>query len=136
MVGDAEASLPSLIEAVKMAMSNDKKAAYEKRGEGFKKSHAAAHARAMGAAAVAWDASPISTARLTAEIWAAVKDQDWSLVASTGNVSGWPSRMFKFDKHYQWLGSSGGSGLGHGAPASARPAPGHKSLRRFSGSVP
>ena len=37
MAGDAEASLPSLIEAVKSAMSNDKKAAYEKRGEALKK---------------------------------------------------------------------------------------------------
>ncbi len=61
MVGDAEASLPSLIEAVKMAMSNDKKAAYEKRGEDFKKAKATAHERAMAAAAVAWDAAPIST---------------------------------------------------------------------------
>jgi acetolactate synthase-1/2/3 large subunit len=135
MVGDAEASLPSLIEAVKSAMSNDKKAAYEKRGEGFKKARAAAHERAMAAAAVGWDISPISTARLTAEIWAAVKDQDWSLVASTGNVSGWPNRMFKFDKHYQWLGSSGGSGLGYGAPASAGAAHGNKSLGRFSVSI-
>jgi acetolactate synthase I/II/III large subunit len=135
MVGDAEASLPSLIEAVKMAISNDKKAAYDKRGEGFRKAHAAAHERAMAAAAVAWDASPISTARLTAEIWGAVRDQDWSLVASTGNVSGWPSRIFKFDKHYQWLGSSGGSGLGYGAPASAGAAHGNKSLGRFSVSI-
>src|SRR5260370_10491001 len=106
-----------MIEAVKMARSNDKKAAYEKRGEGFRKSFAAAHERAMAAAAVAWDASPISTARLTAEIWAAVKDQDWSLVASTGNVSGWPSRLFKFDKHYQWLCRSGRSPPRHWAPA-------------------
>ncbi len=135
MVGDAEASLPSLIEAVKSAIGNDKKAAYDKRGEGFKKAHAAAHERAMAAAAVAWDSSPISTARLTAEIWAAVKDQDWSLVASTGNVSGWPQRMFKFDKHYQWLGSSGGSGLGYGAPASAGAAHGNKALGRFSVSI-
>jgi acetolactate synthase-1/2/3 large subunit len=135
MVGDAEASLPSLIEAVKMAMSDDKKAGYEKRGEGLKKAHAAAHERAMAAAAVAWDASPISTARLSAEIWAAVKDQDWSLVASTGNVSGWPQRLFKFDKHYQWLGSSGGSGLGYGAPASAGAAHGNKALGRFSVSI-
>jgi acetolactate synthase I/II/III large subunit len=135
MVGDAEASLPSLIEAVKMAISNDKKADYEKRGEGFKKAHAAAHERAMAAAAVGWDMSPISTARLTAEIWNAVKDQDWSLVASTGNVSGWPSRLFKFDKHYQWLGGSGGSGLGYGAPASAGAAHGNKTLGRFSVSI-
>ena len=140
MVGDAEASLPSLIEAVKMAMSNDKKADYEKRGSGeaMKKSPCDEGTTAPGAAAaVGWDTSPISTpARLTAEIWNAVKDEDWSLVASTGNVSGWPQRMFKFDKHYQWLGSSGGSGLGYqGARLPARPPRGNKSLGRFSVSI-
>ena len=36
MVGDAEASLPSLIEAVKSAINAEHKAAYEKRGEAFK----------------------------------------------------------------------------------------------------
>src|SRR6476661_7190 len=36
------------------------------------------------------------------------------------------------DKHYQWLGSSGGSGLGYGAPAAAGAALANKSLGRFS----
>ena len=66
------------------------------------------------------------------EIWNVVKDLDWSLVASTGNVSGWPNRLWKMDKHYQWLGSSGGSGLGYGAPAAAGAALANKSLGRFS----
>jgi acetolactate synthase-1/2/3 large subunit len=135
MVGDAEASLPSLIEAVKAALTGDRKAVIAKRGEAFKKNKAEAHDRTRAAAAVAWDASPISTARLSAEIWAAVKDLDWSLVASTGNVSGWPSRLWKFDKHYQWLGSSGGSGLGYGAPASAGAAHANKQFGRFSVSI-
>jgi thiamine pyrophosphate-dependent acetolactate synthase large subunit-like protein len=133
MVGDAEASLPSLIEAVKSAITN--KSAYDKRGEAMKKAWGENRDRARAAAAVAWDASPITTARLSAEIYDAVKDQDWSLVASTGNVSGWPRRLWKMDKHYQWLGSSGGSGLGYGAPASAGAAHGNKSLGRFSVSI-
>ena len=37
MAGDAEASLPSLIEAVKSALPSDRKAAYEKRGEAMKR---------------------------------------------------------------------------------------------------
>src|SRR5215471_1028523 len=37
MAGDAEASLPSLIEAVKSAIAGDRKAAYEKRGEAMKR---------------------------------------------------------------------------------------------------
>ena len=37
MVGDAEASLPSLIEAVKSAIPSDARTAFEKRGEALKK---------------------------------------------------------------------------------------------------
>ena len=39
MAADAEATLPSLIEAVKAAIPNDRKAAIEKRGEAAKKAH-------------------------------------------------------------------------------------------------
>jgi acetolactate synthase-1/2/3 large subunit len=133
MVGDSEASLPSLIEAVKAAITN--KSAYDKRGEAMKKAWDETQNRLRVAAAVAWDASPISTARLSAEIWNVIKDLDWSLVASTGNVSGWPNRLWKMDKHYRWLGSSGGSGLGYGAPASAGAAHANKQFGRFSVSI-
>jgi hypothetical protein len=44
MAGDAEASLPSLIAAVEQEIRNDKKAAYEKRGEALKKAHTGASA--------------------------------------------------------------------------------------------
>ena len=43
MAADAEATLPSLIEAVKAAIPNDRKAAIEKRGEAAKKAQAEAH---------------------------------------------------------------------------------------------
>jgi thiamine pyrophosphate-dependent acetolactate synthase large subunit-like protein len=131
MVGDAEASLPSLIEAVKMAMSDDKKAAYAKRGEAFKKAKAAAEERSMAAAAVAWDATPISTARLAAELWGAVKDSDWAIVNASNGTSGWPERFFKIDKHYQWIGGSGGAGQGYGVPASVGAAHAHKKFGRL-----
>ena len=64
MAADAEATLPSLIEAVKAAIPNDRKAAIEKRGEAARKAQAEARERTLQAAAIAWDASPISTARL------------------------------------------------------------------------
>jgi acetolactate synthase I/II/III large subunit len=132
MVGDAQASLPSLIEAVKVALTGDRKAAFERRGEAMKKAWAENLERSRTAAAVAWDAAPITTARLSAEIYNAVKDLDWSLVASSGNVSGWPHRLWKFEKHHQWLGGSGGAGVGYGAPAAAGAAHANKPLGRFS----
>jgi thiamine pyrophosphate-dependent acetolactate synthase large subunit-like protein len=117
MAADAEATLPSLIEAVRAAIPNDRKAAIEKRGEAARKAKAEARARTLQSAAIAWDASPISTARLTMEIWGQIKDLDWSLVAQSGNVSSWPQRLWPMEKHYHWLGQSGGYGLGYGMPA-------------------
>jgi thiamine pyrophosphate-dependent acetolactate synthase large subunit-like protein len=135
MAADAEASLPALIEAVKSAIPSDRKAAFEKRGEALKKAHQQARERQRQTAALGWDASPISTARLNAEVYNAVKDEDWALVTSTGNTSGWSERMFKMDKHYRWLGSSGASGLGYGLPASIGAAHANKALGRFSVSI-
>jgi thiamine pyrophosphate-dependent acetolactate synthase large subunit-like protein len=135
MAADSEASLPYLIEAVRAAIPSDKKAAFEKRGEALKKAYQQAHERQRQRAALGWDASPISTARLSAELYNAVKNEDWSLVTSTGNTGGWSERMFKMDKHYRWLGSSGASGLGYGLPASVGAANANKALGRFSVSI-
>jgi thiamine pyrophosphate-dependent acetolactate synthase large subunit-like protein len=135
MAADAETSLPFLIEAVKSAIPSDKKAAFEKRGEALKKAYQATRERQRQTAALGWDASPISTARLNAEVYNAVKGEDWSLVTSTGNTSGWSERLFKMDKHYRWLGGSGASGLGYGLPASVGAAHANKALGRFSVSI-
>jgi acetolactate synthase I/II/III large subunit len=133
MAGDAETSLPALIEAVKASIPSDRRAALEKRGEALKKAHADAHERTKAAAAVAWNASPISTARLAMEIYGQIKDLDYSLVSSSGNVSGWPNRLWKMDKHHNWLGSSGGYGVGYGAPAAIGAALGNRDIGgRFS----
>ena len=58
MVGDAEASLPYLIEAVKSAIPGDRKAAYEKRGEALKKAWQQSRERSRQAAAIGWEANP------------------------------------------------------------------------------
>jgi len=135
MAADAEATLPALIEAVRAALPNDRKAAIEKRGEAAKKAFAEGKERTRQAAALAWEASPISTARLAMETFAQIKELDWSLVSSSGNVSGWPSRLWPMEKHYHWLGASGGYGVGYGAPASVGAALANRDLGRFSVSI-
>ena len=117
IAADAEATLPSLCEAVKRLTNDDRKRAFQDRGSRLQAAHQQSLERARDAAAFAWDASPISTARLSAEVWAQIKDQDWSLVSATTFVSHWPQRLWSFDKHYQYLGSAGGYGIGYGAPA-------------------
>jgi len=135
MPADAEATLPALIEAIKSQMTSERRAQNDQRAERAKKAYADIRAREAAAAAVAWDASPISTARLCMEVYNAVKGEDWSLVASEGNVSNWPNRLWKMEKHYHWLGRSGGYGVGYGAPASVGAALANRDLGRFSVSI-
>ncbi|HZP77895.1 MAG TPA: thiamine pyrophosphate-dependent enzyme [Pseudolabrys sp.] len=132
IAGDAEATLPALTEAVKSALSGERKAAIEKRADALKKAKEEARLRTLKAASYAWDASPISTARLCAEIWAQIKNEDWSLVAQSGNVSGWPNRLWKMERHYHHLGASGGYGVGYGLPAAVGGALANRDAGRFS----
>jgi acetolactate synthase I/II/III large subunit len=135
MPGDAEATLPALIEAVKTAIPNDRKAAIEKRGEAIKKAHAEGRERTKAAASIAWDASPISTARLTMELWAQIKDLDWSFLGSDRQMSNWASRLWPMEKHYHHLGGPGGYGVGYHLPASIGAALANRDLGRFSVSL-
>jgi acetolactate synthase-1/2/3 large subunit len=132
MAADAEATLPALTEAVKAQIPNERKALIEKRGETARKAFAEGKDRARAEAALAWDASPISTARMAMEIWAQIKDLDWSLVSSSGIGNHWPNRLWRMEKHYQWLGLSGGYGVGYGAPAAIGAALANRDLGRFS----
>src|SRR5262249_16581806 len=106
--------------------------ALAERGKKLAESHASALDRSRAEAAYGWDASPISTARLTMELWAQVKNEDWSLVAESGIMSDWTSRLWSFDKHYQSLGGSGGAGVGYGAPAAVGAALANRKRGRFS----
>lgn len=135
MPADAEATLPALIEAVKLATPDARRAAITRRGEAIRNAYAAAHEHARQAAAIAWDASPISTARLVMETWAQIRDLDWSLVSSSGNVSDWPNRLWPMQQYHHWLGGPGGYGVGYGAPASVGAALANRDLGRFSVSI-
>jgi thiamine pyrophosphate-dependent acetolactate synthase large subunit-like protein len=132
MAADAEATLPALTEACKKLVTADRRTAFEERGKKLATAHATALERARAEAAYAWDASPISTARLTMELWAQVKKEDWSLVAESGIMSDWTARLWTRDKHYQSLGGSGGAGVGYGAPAAVGGALANKKHGRLS----
>jgi len=131
MAADAEATLPALIEACKRLLSADRKNAFEDRAKKLAEAQHEARGRMLAEASYAWDASPISTARLAMEVWAQVKDKDWSLVSNTA----WPQRLWNFDKHYQYIGGAGGAGVGYGAPAALGAAIANKKYGRVSVSI-
>jgi acetolactate synthase-1/2/3 large subunit len=133
MAADAEATLPSLIEAVKRLLTDDKKRAYADRGKKLATQHEDALHRSRDEAAYGWDASPITTARLCAEIWNAIRNEDWSLACEVSPwVNRWPLRLWNFDKFHQYIGSSGGFGVGYGAPASLGAALANKKHGRLT----
>jgi acetolactate synthase I/II/III large subunit len=132
MAADAEATLPALTEACKHLITSDRRTALMARGKRLAEAHASALERARAEAAYAWDASPISTARMTTELWAQIKNEDWALVAESGIMSDWTSRLWSFDKHYQSLGGSGGAGVGYGAPAAVGAALANRKRGRLS----
>jgi acetolactate synthase-1/2/3 large subunit len=118
MAADAEATLPALIGAVRRLITPDKRAAFDARGKKLADASHSAFERARKDAAYAWDASPVTTARLSMEVWNAIRREDWSLASYLNPVSGWPMRLWTFDRPYQFIGGSGGSGIGYTAPAS------------------
>jgi thiamine pyrophosphate-dependent acetolactate synthase large subunit-like protein len=132
MAADAEATLPALIEAVRSAIPASAKETIAKRGETHRKAKQEGRDRLRAAAAVAWDASPISTARVTMEVWAQIKDLDWSMVGADRQMSGWPSRLWPMEKHYHHLGGPGGYGVGYNAPAAVGAALANRAHGRFS----
>ncbi len=129
--GDSEATLPSLIEACKRLITSDRQRAFEDRGKKLAAAHQAALDRARTEATYAWDASPISTARLAMELWAKIKDKDWSLVSG----GAWTQRLWNFDKYYQHIGGSGGAGVGYGAPAALGAALANRKHGRLTVSI-
>jgi acetolactate synthase-1/2/3 large subunit len=132
IAGDAEATLPALIEAVKSAIPADRKDAIATRGETMKKAHADARERTLVNATYAWDASPISTARMSAELWALIKGENWSLVSTDRMISNWANRLWAMEKYHHFLGHSGGFGVGYGAPAAVGAALANKAEGRLS----
>jgi acetolactate synthase I/II/III large subunit len=135
MAADAEATLPSLIEAVKIQVNDDRKRSYQDRGAKLAAAHQQALDQDREAACYGWDASPISTARLSAELWAQIEDEDWSLVTNCQFVSRWPLRLWSFDKHYQYIGAEGGYGVGYNAPASIGAALANRKYGRLTVSI-
>ena len=132
IAADGEATLPALIEAVKRLIDADRSRAFRVRGARLAAAHQRALERASMEATYAWDASPISTARLSAELWAQIEDKDWSLVSAVSTLSNWPLRLWAFDKHYQFIGGAGGHGVGYGAAAAVGAALANRKHGRLS----
>jgi acetolactate synthase I/II/III large subunit len=119
---DAEASLPAIIDEVKRQMSPDKQRVIQERAT----KHAAANQdaritalrQALEQRRAGWDSSPVSTARIYAELWPLIRNEDWILSSPSNFSGGHNAALWDHDKPYSYLGGQGAGGMGYGAPAS------------------
>jgi thiamine pyrophosphate-dependent acetolactate synthase large subunit-like protein len=108
---EVEATLPSLIEAVKRLITSERRTALQERRSKLEAAHQTALTQSRTDATYAWDASPVSTARLSAELWAQIKTEDWSLVSgSLRDIRQVPSVHRRFRRRRRRIRRAGCSG--------------------------
>ena len=119
---DAEASLPLIIEEVKLQLTSEKKARIQERTAKNSRANHDAHVEALTKAVDAkragWNGSPISTARIYAELWPLIMNEDWCLASPSNFSGGHNTQLWEHNKPYSYLGGQGAGGMGYGAPAS------------------
>ncbi|MGD0135763.1 MAG: thiamine pyrophosphate-dependent enzyme [Bryobacteraceae bacterium] len=121
MEADAEASLPLIIDEVKRQLTPDQKARIQERASRHARAnhdaHVAALEQAVERARPGWNSSPISTARIYAELWPLIMNEDWCLASPSNFSGGHNAQLWEHNKPYSYLGGQGAGGMGYGAPA-------------------
>jgi len=122
---DTSLALPELTKLCREMMGSDgkKRAQVEARLSETKSIHDRLRSKWMEEARVTTTQKDISTACLAYGLWEVIKNEDWVLV--NGNSNGWARRLWDWTKPNQYLGRSGGAGLGYGMGASIGAALAH-----------
>jgi len=128
--GEAQASMPILTDYILKNASASQKTSFEARRDAMKKRWDQQLKEAKEGAALGWDASPISTARLAMETFEVIKNEPWCLAVS--DRIAWARKLWPTTEYHQMLGGSGGQGVGYGLPASVGAALANKSLGRMT----
>jgi len=128
--GEAQACMPILTDYILKNATAAQKASFEARREPMKKRWELQLKDAKEGAALGWDASPISTARLAMETFEVIKNEPWCLAVS--DRIAWARKLWPTTEYHQMLGGSGGQGVGYGLPASVGAALANKALGRMT----
>ncbi|HXI99980.1 MAG TPA: thiamine pyrophosphate-dependent enzyme [Micropepsaceae bacterium] len=132
IAGDAEATVPSLIEALKTQMSVADKGRCDGRCGKVKEASAKLLEQARAEVAYSWDTKPISSGRLVMELWDQIKNEDWMMPSETQFLVDWPYRLWDINKPYQTIGGSGAQGIGYNSPAALGAALANKDKGRLT----
>ena len=114
---DTSVAVPELTRLCRELLGNDakKKGVIEARQKELAEKHKARRAKWLADAQAKGSQKGISTAWLANELGETIKREDWVLV--NGSSNGWARRLWDFTKPNQYLGASGGAGVGYGSAA-------------------
>lgn len=117
MAADTSVAVPELARLCLELLGSDakKKAIIEARQKELSEKHKSRRAKWRADAQAKATQKEISTAFLAYELGEVIKNEDWVLVNGTSN--GWARRLWDFTKPNQYLGASGGAGVGYGMSA-------------------
>ncbi len=109
VTADTSVALPLLLERCRDLESHapDRQPERVRRRAQLTEMHDAAWEGWRREASSVWDASPVSTARLAADVWEVIKDHDWVLTAGTAHD--WALKTWDFDRAYRHPGRSLGT---------------------------
>jgi benzoylformate decarboxylase/acetolactate synthase-1/2/3 large subunit len=102
LTADTSVALPMLLNAVRAAVEQEPEARRREREERraeLSRKHDAQFSEWSAKADASGDESPVSTAWLAREVWAAIQGTDWVLAG--GRPNSWTPKLWDFDKHYR-----------------------------------
>jgi acetolactate synthase-1/2/3 large subunit len=128
IAADAALALPPLLALVEDRLKNDARAAERQaRAARIAARHAALRAEWEAVVTLERASKPLAPSVLAAEIWDAIRDEDWIVANGTGK--GWPRRLWDWQPARSY-GGSGGAGLGYGLPAALGVTLAHRGTER------
>ena len=110
VTADTAVALPLLLDRCRQLVAEDtaeRTAGRESRRADLTRRHEATWQRWADRAEEVADASPVSTARLAAEVWEVVREHDWVLTA--GTAAEWALRTWDFDRPHRHPGKQLGT---------------------------
>jgi acetolactate synthase-1/2/3 large subunit len=132
ITGDAEATMPLLIQAIEKEVTPARRSALATRGDKLKQQSAGFMKAIYQQATLGWNANPVSTARTCAELWNQLRNVEYTMSSEANFLSMWPYRLWNMDKPYNSMGRSVGGGVGYTAPASLGAALANKGTGRIT----
>ncbi|HWK54871.1 MAG TPA: thiamine pyrophosphate-dependent enzyme [Hyphomicrobiales bacterium] len=118
---DAQASIPVIIGEVSRLMTPEQRSRIEERKARHAKANHDAFMSALHEAVETkkkgWNLSPVSTARIYAELWPLIMNEDWCLASPSSFSGSHHMQLWDHNKPYSYLGGQGAGGMGYGLGA-------------------